>query len=401
MKDATQDDPIVIVGSARTPLGAFLGGLQSLTAPDLGALALKAAVERSTLLPQDIDEVIMGCVVSAGVGQAPARQAALLAGLPHTVSTTMVNKVCGSGMKAVMLAHDLLVSDSAKIIAAGGMESMSNAPYLLDRARTGHRLGHTHVKDAMMLDGLEDAYEKGTAMGVFADRTAETYKFSREMQDEFTLTSLKRAKDAISNGWFNSEFEIIPAQVKLSKGESKTIQDDEPPANAKPEKIPLLKPVFNPTGTVTAANSSSIADGGAALILMRLSEAKKRNLKPIAKILGHASFAQEPALFTTAPVGAIKKLLKKLNWTAESVDLYEINEAFACVAMVAMHDLQLKSDKVNVHGGACALGHPIGASGARIICTLLGALKQQNKTRGIAALCIGGGEATALGIEML
>jgi len=392
-------DPIVIVGSARTPLGDLLGVLSTLQATDLGAVAIKAAIERAKLKPEDIDEVIMGCVLPAGLGQAPARQAAIKALLPTSVHCMTINKVCGSGMKAVMLAHDLLVTGTDKIIVAGGMESMSNAPYLLDKARAGYRLGHGKMIDHMLLDGLEDAYEKGTSMGVYAERTAEKYQFTRNDQDEFAMDSLKRALEATKNSWFLSDVEITPTSIKPHKGEPKLIQEDEHPQNVKAEKIPTLKPAFKEGGTVTAANSSSISDGAAALVLMRLSETKRRGIKPIAKILGHASFSQDPAWFTTAPVKAIERLLNKLNWTKETPDFYEINEAFACVTMAAMHDLKIPRDKVNVHGGACALGHPIGASGARIITTLLGALKHYNKTLGIASLCIGGGEATAVAIE--
>ncbi len=393
-------DPVVIVGIARTPLGSFLGSLSSLSAPDLGAVAIKAAIARAKIPAQDVDEVIMGCVVSAGQGQAPARQAAIFAELPTSVGATTINKVCGSGMKSVMLAHDSLIAGTSKIIVAGGMESMSNAPYLLERARTGHRLGHTYSKDSLMLDGLEDAHDKGVAMGAIAEGTAEKYNLTREMQDEFALLSLQRALTARDNGWFLSDYEITPIEVKSIKGEAKIIKTDEPLDYAKPEKIPLLKPVFKANGTITAANASSIADGAAAMVLMRLSEAKKRNIKPIAKILAASSFALDPALFAMAPIEALRNILQDLHWSSNDVDLFEINEAFACVPMAAMHELNLSIDKVNVHGGACALGHPIGASGARIICTLLGALKQRNKTRGIATLCIGGGEATALAIEM-
>lgn len=394
-------DPIVIVGSARTPIGGLLGILSSLSAPELGAIAIKAAIERAKIAPENVEEVIMGCVLAAGVGQAPVRQAALIANLPKSVECTTINKVCGSGMKSVMLAHDLLLAGTNNIIVAGGMESMSNAPYLLEKARAGHRFGHGHVKDHMLLDGLEDAYEKGISMGVFAERTSEKYDFSRAAQDEFALLSLKRAQEASMNGWFLSENEITPVEIKTNKGEINTIQEDEQPKNAKPEKIPTLKPAFKENGTVTAANSSSISDGAAALVLMRASEASNRGLKAKAKILAHASYSQDPAWFTTAPVGAIQKLLKKLNWSSNTADLYEINEAFACVAMAAMNDLKIPHNKINIHGGACALGHPIGASGTRLICTLLGALKQNKKTLGIASLCIGGGEATAIAIERL
>jgi acetyl-CoA C-acetyltransferase len=391
-------DPIVITSYARTPIGSFQGAFSTLSAPILGAAAINAALERSALKTHtdSIDEVLMGCVLTAGIGQAPARQASILAGLPYSVGCTTVNKMCGSGMKALMLAHDLLLTGDQKIMVAGGMEHMTNAPYLLDKARSGYRMGHATIKDHLFLDGLEDAYDKGMLMGVFAERTAEQYGFSRKMQDDFALTSLLRAQEAIEKGWFNTE--ITPVTVKSPKCDT-VVSQDELPGKAMPEKIPNLKPAFKENGTVTAANSSSISDGAAALVLMRLSEAKKQNIKPLAKILGHTSFAQEPGLFTTAPCSAIKNLLNKIHWNAEDVDLYEINEAFAVVTLAAMHDLQLSHQKVNIHGGACALGHPIGASGARIICTLLGALQQRNLTRGIAALCIGGGEATAIALE--
>jgi acetyl-CoA C-acetyltransferase len=394
-------DPIVIVGSARTPIGDLLGVFSGVPAPIIGATAIKAAVERAQLLPQDINEVMMGCVLPAGQGQAPARQASLYAGLPNSVPCSTLNKMCGSGMKAVMLAHDLLLTGNNKIMVAGGMESMSSAPYLLDKARAGYRLGHNKIFDHLMLDGLEDAYEKGLSMGVFAERTSEKYSFTRAEQDSFATTSLKRAQEATEKGWFLSEVEITPISVKPQKGESFLVQEDEHPKNVKTEKIPTLKPVFKENGTITAANSSAISDGAAALVLMRLSEAKKRGIKPIAKILGHTSFSQEPAWFTTAPIKSIEMLIQKLNLKIESIDLFEINEAFACVTMAAMQDLKIPHEKVNVHGGACALGHPIGASGARIITTLLGALKQQKKSLGIASLCIGGGEATAIALEML
>lgn len=394
-------DPVVIVGSARTPLGDMLGVFSKLQATNLGAIAIKAAIERATLDVKNIDEVIMGCVLSAGLGQAPARQAAIMASIPTSVPCTTVNKVCGSAMKAVMLAHDLLLAGTNKIMIAGGMESMTNAPYLLEKARGGYRLGHGQIIDEMLRDGLEDAYDKGVSMGIFAERTAEKYCFSRQNQDEFAMTSLQRAQAATKNGWFLSEYEITPVTITLKKDESILIKEDEHQGKVNITKIPTLKPTFKPDGTITAANSSSIADGAAALVLMRMSEAKKQGLKPLAKILHHTSFAHEPAWFTTAPTGAIKKLLNNLNLTADTVELYEINEAFACVAMATMRDLNISHDKVNILGGACALGHPIGASGARVICTLLSALQQQNKTLGIASVCIGGGEATAIAIERL
>ena len=390
-------DPIVIVAAVRTPMGAFQGELKSFAAPELGAAAIRAAVERAKLKPEDVEEVLMGCVLPAGQGQAPARQAALGAGLPLAAGCTTVNKMCGSGMKAAMLAHDALLAGSAEIVVAGGMESMSNAPYLLPKARAGLRMGHGQVIDHMFYDGLEDAYEKGRLMGSFAEDCAVSYNFSREAQDEFAIASLKRAQKANREGWF--AWEITPMAVKAGK-EQKFIEIDEQPFKANFDKIPTLKPAFRKDGTVTAANSSSISDGAAALVLMRRSNAEKRGLAPIATIVGHATHAQEPALFTTAPVAAIRKLLEKTNWTAEKVDLYEINEAFAVVTMATMKEHRLPHDKVNVHGGACALGHPIGASGARILVTLIGALRKYGGKRGVASLCIGGGEATAMGIEL-
>ncbi|CUW38748.1 acetyl-CoA acetyltransferase(Thiolase,4-394) [Magnetospirillum sp. XM-1] len=390
-------DPIVIVGAARTPMGGFQGDFASLAAPQLGAVAIKAAVERSGIAPDQVDEVFMGCVLPAGVGQAPARQASLGAGLPRSAGCTTISKVCGSGMKAAMLAHDLLVAGTNKVMVAGGMESMSNAPYLLDKARGGYRLGHGKVLDHMFLDGLEDAYDRGRLMGTFAEECAASYKFSREAQDGFALASLSRAQKAIAGGSFAAE--IAPVTVAGRKGET-LITIDEQPGKAMPDKIPTLKPAFAKDGTVTAANSSSISDGAAALVMMRASEAAKRGLKPLATILGHTNFAQAPNLFTTAPVGAIKALLDKVGCKAGDVDLWEINEAFAVVTMAAMHDLKLDHERVNVHGGACALGHPIGASGARIIVTLLSALKQYGMKRGVASLCIGGGEATAMMVEL-
>jgi acetyl-CoA C-acetyltransferase len=393
-----QNDPVVIVGSARTAMGGFQGDFKSVTAPELGAAAIKAAVGRAGLRPEDVQEVIMGNVLSAGQGQAPARQAALGAGLPPGVGCTTINKMCGSGMKAAMLAHDLLLAGSNRVMVAGGMESMTNAPYLLPKARGGFRLGHGEVKDHMFLDGLEDAYDRGRLMGTYAEDTAAKYGFSREAQDRFAITSLKRAQEAINNGWFAPE--IVPMKVGSGKYEA-TITQDEQPLKANLDKIPHLKPAFRKDGTVTPANSSSISDGAAALVLMRLSEAQKRGLKPLAKIVAHATHSQEPNWFTTAPVGAMKKLFEITGWRSQDVDLYEINEAFAVVTMVAMHDLDLPHDKVNVHGGACALGHPIGASGARIVVTLLAALQRYGFKRGAASLCIGGGEATAMAIERI
>jgi acetyl-CoA C-acetyltransferase len=392
------NDPVVIVGAARTPMGAFQGDFKNVAAPALGAAAIRAAVERAGIKPDDAQEVIMGNVLSAGQGQAPARQAAIGAGLPLGVGCTTINKMCGSGMKAAMLANDLLLAGTNSIMVAGGMESMTNAPYLLPKARGGLRLGHGEIKDHMFLDGLEDAYDRGRLMGTFAEDTAAKYQFSREAQDGFAITSLKRAQDAINNGWFAAE--IAPVKITGGKSES-TVAIDEQPLKANRDKIPLLKPVFRKDGTVTPANSSSISDGAAALVLMRLSEAQRRGLKPLAKIVAHATHAHEPNWFTTAPVGAIKKLFAATGWSGKDVDLYEINEAFAVVTMAAMHDLELPHAKVNVHGGACALGHPIGASGARILVTLLAALQKYDLQRGVAALCIGGGEATAMAIERI
>ena len=393
-----QSNPVVIVGSARTPMGAFQGDFKNIAAPELGAAAIRAAVERAGIDGASVDEVIMGNVLSAGQGQAPARQAAIGAGLALATGCTTINKMCGSGMKAAMLAHDLLLAGSNRVMVAGGMESMSNAPYLLPKARAGLRLGHAEVKDHMFLDGLEDAYDRGRLMGSYAEATAERYQFSREAQDRYAITSLKRAQDAIRNGWFAAEI----APFKSSAGRVETsVTTDEPPLKANLEKIPQLRPAFKKDGTVTAANSSSISDGAAALVLMRESEARSRGLRPLARIVGHATHSQEPAWFTTAPVGAIKKLWAQTGWSDKDVDLYEINEAFAVVTMAAIHELALDHDKVNVHGGACALGHPIGASGARTIVTLLAALERRQAARGVAALCIGGGEATAMAIERL
>ena len=393
-----KDDPIVIVGSARTPMGGFMGDLKSLSAPELGAAAIRAAVERAGVGPQDVQEVIMGNVLPAGQGQAPARQAALGAGLPPATGCMTINKVCGSGMKAAMLAHDMLTLGVNDVMVAGGMESMSNAPYLLPKARAGLRLGHGEVKDHMFLDGLEDAYDRGRLMGTYAEDCADRYRFTREAQDRYAITSLTRAQDAIKGGAFASE--IAPVTVAGGKSMA-TVAQDEQPLKANPDKIPQLKPAFRKDGTVTAANSSSISDGAAALVLMRLSEAQRRGIAPLAKIVASGTHSQEPQWFTTAPVGAIRKLFEKTGWSAKSTDLFEINEAFAVVAMAAMHDLQLPHDKVNVNGGACALGHPLGASGARIMVTLLAALERHGKKRGIAALCIGGGEATAIALERL
>src|SRR5882672_1391098 len=390
-------DPIVIVSAARTPMGAFQGELKGFAAPELGAAAIRAAVERARISPAEVQEVIMGCVLPAGQGQAPARQASLGAGLPLAAGCTTVNKMCGSGMKAAMFAHDLLASGTNEIIVAGGMESMSNAPYLLPKARSGYRMGHAQVVDHMFLDGLEDAYDKGRLMGSFAEDCATKFAFTREEQDRFAITSLERAQRANKDGSF--AWETVPIAIKAGKDES-FIEHDEQPFKANFEKIPTLKPAFRKDGTVTAANSSSISDGAAALVLMRRSTAEKRGLAPLAVVMGHAAYAQEPGWFTTAPVGAITKLFAKTGWSAKDVDLYEINEAFAVVTMAAMKEHGLAHDKVNIHGGACALGHPIGASGARILVTLIGALKKTGGRRGIASLCIGGGEATAMAIEI-
>lgn len=392
-----QQQEIVIVGMARTAMGGFQGALSGLTASQLGAAAIRAAVERAGVSAGEVDEVIMGCVLPAGQGQAPARQAALGGGLPQSTPCTTINKMCGSGMKALMMAHDQLLAGNGNVMVAGGMESMSNAPYLVPKARGGLRLGHGEIKDHMFLDGLEDAYQKGTLMGVFAEQCAEKYGFSRQDQDEFAIASLTRAQQAIKGGQFKDE---IAAVTVPGRGGDTVVDTDEQPLKANLDKIPTLKPAFKKDGTVTPANSSSISDGGAALVLMTAAEAAKRGLKPIARIVGHSSFAHEPGWFTTAPVHAIEKLLAKTGWKAGEVDLYEINEAFAVVTMAAMHDLKLPHDKVNVHGGACALGHPIGASGARIVISLLSALKQRGGKRGVASLCIGGGEATALAVEL-
>ncbi|MSP67758.1 MAG: acetyl-CoA C-acyltransferase [Alphaproteobacteria bacterium] len=391
-------DPVVIVGAARTPMGSFQGALKDVRAPELGAVAIRAALLQAGVAADQVDEVIMGCVLPAGQGQAPARQASRGAGVPDAVGCTTINKMCGSGMKAAMLARDAILVGSDRVALAGGMESMSNAPYLLDRARTGYRMGHGRVLDHMYLDGLEDAYDKGRLMGTFAEDTAEHYQFTREAQDAFAITSLARAKAATVNGTFARE--IAPVEVKGRQGVI-LVAKDEQPLSARPDKIPTLRPAFRDGGTVTAANSSSISDGAAALVLMRESEAERRGLAPRARILGHSTHAQAPAWFTTAPVGAIRKLLDQLGWTSGQVDLYEINEAFAVVTMAAMRELSLPPDVVNVHGGACALGHPIGASGARILVTLLNALEGRGLKRGVASLCIGGGEATAIAIERI
>ena len=392
------DDSVVIVSAARTPIGAFLGALKNLSAPELGAIAIRAAVARAGAATESIDEVFMGNVLPAGTGQAPSRQAALGAGLPLGTGCTTVNKVCGSGMKAAMLAHDVLIAGSSRIVVAGGMESMSNAPYLVPKARSGIRMGDATLEDHMFLDGLEDAYDRGRLMGTFAEQCAEHYAFSREEQDRFAIRSLSRARSAQKEGLFDAEIE--PVLVKGPKGEQ-PIAEDEQPRKADPEKIKTLRPAFRSDGTITAANSSSISDGAAALVLMKRSHAEALGRRPLAQIKAHATHAQEPGWFTTAPVAAIRKVLDKAGWSTRQVDLYEINEAFAVVTMAAMRDLNLPHEKVNIHGGACALGHPIGASGARIVVTLLAALRKYGLKRGVASLCIGGGEATALALERL
>jgi len=389
-------DPIVIVGASRTPMGGFQGDFAGTLAPELGAAAIGAALDGAGLARDQVQEVIMGCVLPAGQGQAPARQASLGAGLPLGAGCTTVNKMCGSGMKAAMFGHDLLAAGSADVVVAGGMESMSNAPYLLPKARSGYRMGHGQVLDHMFLDGLEDAYDKGRLMGTFAEDCAEAYQFTRQEQDAYALESLARAQRAIAEGRFVSE--ITPVTVKSGRSEAE-ISIDEQPGKARPDKIPGLKPAFRAGGTVTAANSSSISDGAAALVMMRASEAERRGLTPRAILVGHATHADKPSLFPTAPIGAVRKLIERTGWALSDVDLFEVNEAFAVVAMAAMRDLGLPHDKVNVHGGACALGHPIGASGARVMVTLLAALETYGMKRGVASLCIGGGEATAVAIE--
>ncbi|SEI84525.1 acetyl-CoA C-acetyltransferase [Azotobacter beijerinckii] len=391
-------DPVVIVSAARTPLGGFQGELSSLSAPQLGGVAVRAALERAGLPGERVQELILGCVLPAGLGQAPARQAAIEAGLPLSVGCTTVNKVCGSGMKAAMLAHDLLLAGTAEVMLAGGMESMSNAPYLMPGARGGYRLGHRQVLDHMFFDGLEDAYfDRGRLMGTFAEDCAASYGFTREEQDAWAMTSTSRARAAIESGAF--AWEIVPVKLAGRKGKIVLERDEQPP-KARLERIPELKPAFREGGTVTAANSSSIADGAAALLLMRRSTAGRLGLAPLATVVGHASHAHEPRLFSTAPVGAMRRMLERAGWTTGDVDLWEINEAFAVVTLAAIRDLELDPGRVNVHGGACALGHPIGASGARILVSLLGALRRSGGRRGIASLCIGGGEATAIAVEM-
>lgn len=396
-------DPVVIVSAARTPMGGFMGDFNSLTSSQLGAAAIKAAVVRAGIKPEQVEEVIMGCVLPAGQGQAPARQAALGAGLPLGAGCTTINKMCGSGMKAAMFATDMLLTGNNDIMVAGGMESMSNAPYLLPKARGGYRMGHGQVMDHMFLDGLEDAYTRdekggGRLMGTFAEDCAGKFQFTREQQDAFAIASTQRALAANQDGTF--AWEIAPVTVSGRKGDV-VVDKDEQPFKAQLDKIPALKPAFRKDGTVTAANSSSISDGAAALVMMRRSTADKLGLAPLAVVIGHSTHAQEPGWFTTAPVGALRKLFEKTGWTADAVDLYEINEAFAVVTMAAMKEHNLPHGKVNVHGGACALGHPIGASGARILVTLIGALRKTGGKRGVASLCIGGGEATAMAIELL
>ena len=390
-------DPIVIVNGARTPMGGFQGCFATVTAPELGAIAIKEAVARAGLQADDIQEVIMGCVLPAGLKQGPARQAALKAGLPASTGATTINKLCGSGMKATMLAHDLLVAGSVDIAVSGGMESMTNAPYILQKARSGYRMGHGEIKDHMFLDGLEDA-ETGRLMGSFAQDMADKLGLSRESMDEFAMTSLTRAQKAIAEGRFEAEIVGVPV---ASRGGETLVKIDEQPGNAKPEKIPSLKPAFSKTGTITAANASSISDGASALVLMRESTAKARGLSPLARIVAHSTQSQHPSEFTIAPIGAMEKLLAKTGWSVADVDLFEINEAFAMVTMAAMIKHNIPHEKVNVHGGACALGHPVGSTGSRIILSLIHALKQYGGKRGIASLCIGGGEATAMAIELV
>lgn len=390
-------ESIVIVGMARTPMGGFMGDLMPLKTPELGAAAIKAAVSRSGVDGNEVDEVIMGCVLPAALGQAPARQATLGADLPLSTGATTINKVCGSGMKSVMLANDLLKAGTNTVMVAGGMESMSNAPHMLPKARSGYRFGHGQLLDHMAFDGLEDAYE-GQAMGFYAEDCADRYKFTREQQDAFAINSLAKSKKAIEDGSFNME--VTPVTIKSRKGET-IIDKDEQPLKARPDKIPALRPAFKKDGTITAANASSISDGAAAVVLMTESEANNRGITPLARIVGHTTHARKPAEFTIAPVSAMEDLLKKVDWKIDDVDLFEINEAFAVVTMAAIKDLKLDEAKVNIHGGACALGHPIGTSGTRIIVTLIAALKKYGKTKGVASLCIGGGEATAMAIEII
>ena len=389
-------DPIIIAGASRTPMGGLQGDFKSVSAPQLGAAAIEASLKGCGIAPETIDEVLMGCVLSAGLGQAPARQAALAAGLPRATPCTTINKMCGSGMRTIMMAHDMILAGSAQVVVAGGMESMSNAPYLLDRARSGYRMGHGRVLDHMFLDGLEDAYDKGRLMGTFAEDCAQTFGFTRAQQDDFAIGSLKRAQAAQTAGHFANE--ITPVTVTDGR-ETRVITADEQPPKARIDKISSLKPAFREGGTVTAANSSSISDGAASLILMRRSQAEKLGIKPRAVVIGHASYAGAPGLFPVAPVFAARNLIARIGWQLESIDLYEVNEAFAVVAMAAMRELAIPHEKINVHGGACALGHPIGASGTRILVTLLNALETHGLNRGLASICIGGGEATAMAIE--
>ena len=391
-----QNDPVVICSYARTPMGAFQGALAGASAPELGAAAVRAAVERAGVRGEDVERIYMGCVLAAGLGQAPARQAALGAGLPLGVEATTLNKMCGSGLQAVAMAADALAAGTVELMVAGGMESMTNAPYLLAKHRSGARLGHDSIKDSMFLDGLEDAYDTGKLMGAFADESARDYQFTRQDQDAYALRSLERAKSAIDSGAFARE--IVAVTLQGARGI--VVDTDEQPGKAKPEKIPQLKPAFNKDGTVTAANASSISDGAAALVMTRRSAADKLGLPVLARVVAHASHAHEPGRFTTAPVPAMRKLLAKAGWSAEDVDLFEVNEAFAVVAMIAARELGIPDEKLNVNGGATALGHPIGASGARILATLLGALQNRGLVRGVASLCIGGGEAIALAVEM-
>ncbi|MBU2168368.1 MAG: acetyl-CoA C-acyltransferase [Alphaproteobacteria bacterium] len=390
------NDPVVIVAFARTPMGGFQGALSGVKATDLGATAVKAAVERAGVSADKVEQIFMGCVLPAGLGQAPARQAAIGAGLGKHVEATTVNKMCGSGMQAAMMAHDALLAGTADIIVAGGMESMTGAPYVMNKHRGGARIGHDVIVDTMYMDGLEDAYTPGKLMGAFAEDTAGQYQFTREQQDDYAIESLRRANAAIESGAFDAE--ITPVEVTSRKG-TETITTDEQPGKARPEKIPTLRPAFAKDGTITAANASSISDGAAALVMTRESVAKAMNLPIVARVVAHAAHAHEPGLFTTAPVPAMQKALKKAGWSVDDVDLWEVNEAFAVVPMIAMKEMGISHDKLNVNGGACALGHPIGASGARILATLLGALEAHGKTRGVASLCIGGGEAVAMAVE--
>jgi acetyl-CoA C-acetyltransferase len=391
-------DPVVFLSYARTPMGGMQGALSDASATDLGATAVKAAVERAGVAGDDIERIYMGCVLPAGLGQAPARQAAIKAGLPKSVQATTVNKVCGSGMQTVIMGAEALAAGSVDVVVAGGMESMTNAPYLLKKHRSGARIGHDTAYDHMFLDGLEDAYEAGRAMGTFAQDTADAYQLGRQAQDDYAIESLRRAQAAIADGAFAAE--VVPVTLKTRKGDV-VVDTDEAPGKGNPDKIPTLKPAFAKDGTITAATSSSISDGAAAVVLTRQSVAEAKGAKPVARLVAHAAHAQEPKDFTIAPVGAINKVLAKAGWSIGDVDLFEVNEAFACVAMFAMHDLGIPHDRINVHGGATALGHPIGASGTRIITTLIAALQRHGKTRGVASLCIGGGEATAVAVELV